>query len=419
MKNPIPVAVLIFTLSLLTVCQHLNAQTDTTTSDGLFQAARKAAFDEKNYPLAKHYSIKALDISPKYWDIKVFLGRLYTWDKQLDSARQCFDAVLNAQPDYEDASVAYTDLEYWNDNNEAALKKAEDGLKYHLESKDLLLRRAKVLTAMRRYKEAGTDVDKVLKEDKKNADALAIASHIKDLRSLNQLGLSYDYVYFDKGFGSRDPWHLASIDYTRRTSIGSVTGRINYANRFNENGVQFEADAYPHISKTFYSYLNVGYSNNVGVFPQWRAGFSLYANLPKSFEAEAGIRYLYFTSPTNIFIAYLGKYYKNYLFGVRTYLTPDNKTVSQSYNVLGRYYFGGADDFIGLTLGTGISPDDRLLNQQLDSKYKLKTYKAALDFRHAIKRNIITLDFSVINQEYRPGTKGNQIQAGLGYIRRF
>jgi len=418
LKNPISI---IPVLAVLLCFSYLssNAQTDTATADGLFQAARKAAFDEKNYPLAKHYSLKALDISPKYWDIKVFLGRLYSWDKQPDSAMACFAQVLAAQPDYEDAAVAYTDLEYWNDHYDNALKIADDGLKYHPASKDLLLRKAKVLSAMRRYKEAGNNVDQVLKEDRKNTDALAIASHIKDLRSLNRIGVSYDYVYFDKGFGSRDPWHLASIDYTRQTALGSIAGRINYANRFNESGVQVEMDAYPHISKMFYNYVNVGYSDKVGVFPQWRAGFSLYANLPKSFEAELGIRYLYFTSPTNIFIAYVGKYYKNYLFGVRTYLTPDNQTVSQSYNLLGRYYFGGADDYIGLTLGTGISPDDRLLNQQLDSKFKLKTYKAALDFRHAIKMNIVTLNFSIINQEYLPNTKGNQIQAGIGYIRRF
>jgi hypothetical protein len=42
---------------------------DSTTSDGLFQLARKAAFDEKNYPKAKNYLYRALALSPDYADI--------------------------------------------------------------------------------------------------------------------------------------------------------------------------------------------------------------------------------------------------------------------------------------------------------------------------------------------------------------
>ncbi|MBO9619535.1 MAG: YaiO family outer membrane beta-barrel protein [Niabella sp.] len=404
-------------LFLLVLSVQAFSQTDTTTSDGLFQAARHAAFENKNYPLAKAYCKKALELSPKYADIRVFLGRLYTWDKQLDSARACFDYILKDQPDYEDAAVAYTDLEYWNDNNEAALRKADAGLQYHPNSPELLIRKAKVLAQLRQYEEAGKITDRLIKENKKNTEALTLANRIRDDRSVNRIGIYYDYVHFDKQFS--DPWHLASIDYGRTTGIGTVIARVNYANRFRENGLQFEMDAYPRISKTFYLYVNAGYSNNVGVFPKWRAGLSVYANLPKSFEAELGIRHLYFTSSTEIFTAYLGKYYSNFLFGARTYLVPSNSSLSQSYSLLCRYYFGGADDYIGATVGTGISPDDRSLVAQLNTNYKLKTYKAGIDFRHAIKRNIITADFSIINQEFQPATWGNQIQMGVGYIRRF
>jgi len=45
---------------------------DTTSSDGLFQAARTAAFDQKDYPLAKRYCLKALERSPNYADIRIF-----------------------------------------------------------------------------------------------------------------------------------------------------------------------------------------------------------------------------------------------------------------------------------------------------------------------------------------------------------
>jgi YaiO family outer membrane protein len=179
-------------------------------------------------------------------------------------------------------------------------------------------------------------------------------------------------------------------------------------------------DAYPSISKTFYAYVSLGYSDNIDVFPHWRSGLSLYANLPKSFEAEVGWRYLNFSAATNIYTGYLGKYYKNYLFGVRAYVTPGGGAVSHSYNALARYYFRGAQDFAGLTLGTGISPDDRSVSQQLSSKTQLKTYKAALDIYYSLtKFDAITFNASLINQEYLPQTKRNQIQLGAGYQRSF
>ena len=394
---------------------------DTSSSDALLIAARKAAFDDKNYAQAKQYLYHALQISPGYADIKIFLGRIHTWTDNKDSARYYFHDVLKTNPAYEDASAANADLEYWNDNNTTALTITDSGLLYHPASADLLVRKAKILSSLRRYTEANTAVQQALKIDRNNSVARSLAERIKELSTKNKIGFSYDYVYFDKQFS--DPWHLASFDYTRRTGIGSVTGRINYANRFKENGVQYELEAYPRISKTFYSYISAGYSDNVGVFPQWRGGFSLYVNLPKSYEAELGFRYLKFSgNPTWIYTGYLGKYYKSWLFGARTYLTPSTftNTVSASYTASARYYYGGADDLFGINVGYGISPDDRFNSIQLDSKIRLVSYKAGLSFKKKVSRfSVISIDGSWFNQEYLPQTKGNQYQISVGWLYRF
>src|SRR5207247_8648939 len=126
-------------------------------------------------------------------------------------------------------------------------------------------------------------------------------------------------------------------------------------------------------------YVDAGYSGDAGVFPAWRTGFSLFANLPAGFEADAGWRYLYFSNATNIFTAHVGKYYKNYLFGARTFLTPGGSGLSQSYNAFARYYFGGIYDYFEVLLGTGISPDDRSINELINTK--LKTYKGSIFFK--------------------------------------
>lgn len=425
-------------LSKLLICSlstcwmlMLSAPLRAQDSDELFKQARSAAFEKKNYPLAIELSRRALSQSPRYADIRIFLGRLYTWSDKTDSARRQFEAVLRQEPGHADASLAYASLEFWNDDEEKALKLVNDGLKTHSDSKDLLLLKAKILNALKGYEEADRVVTQILKGDPKNTEARAMSRRIKDNSSRNKIGLSYDFVHFDKQFS--DPWQLASFDYGRQTALGSVTARINYANRFKTNGLQFELDAYPKLSPTFYTYVSGGYSAD-GIFPNYRAGFSLYANLPASFEADAGFRFLRFDDNTWIYTLSLGKYVKNYWFNIRTYLTPSENTLSHSYSFNARYYFGGADDYITVGGGTGLSPDvssnivliggigedGRPASMLVSELYRLKSNNLTLGFSHSFKAlNILSLSLSWVNQEYRKDTFGNQTTAALSYQRRF
>lgn len=388
------------------------------SSDELFQQARTAAFDKKDYPLAIALSKEALSSSPDYADIRIFLGRIYTWSDKIDSARNCFETVLNKTSDNEDAAAAFADLEYWNNNPTKSLSICENALQFHPQSSQLLLKKAKALIDLKQFTSANTIISQILKTDPKNDAARSLGEKIKFLSFKNKISISYDYISFDKQFD--DPWHIVSLDYGRTTKMGSVIGRVNYGNRFKTNALQFEADAYPRISKTFYSYVNAGFSDSSGVFPKFRSGFSLYANLPKSFEAEAGFRYLYFSSATWIYTASVGKYFKNYWFNFRTYLTPGSSSISHSYSLTTRYYYKGNDDFIALSLGTGISPDDRSNNVQLTNLYKLKSNRISIDFRNSINKfNTISVSLGWAHQEYLPKVTGNQYLASLSYLRKF
>ncbi len=407
----------ILLLLCLAISYRIKAQ-NSLSSDELFTKARNAAFEDKNYEKAKQLAFEALEKSPGYADIDIFLGRIYSWNHQYDSARIHFSKVLDTKPN-EDASVAYADLEYWNDHYQNSLEICNIALTVYPNSEALLLRKAKNLKALKSYKEAAVVTGQILKINKKNTGALALATSLKDEVSINKISISYENSSFDKQFDKA--WNLGSISYGRQTKLGSVIARINYAKRFGTSGLQGEVDAYPHISKTFYGYLNFGYSGDVGIFPEYRAGFSLYANLPKSFEGEVGLRYLYFTSATKIYTASLGKYWKSFLFTARTYITPSTTDVSQSYSIAARYYIKGADDYIGLSLGTGISPDDNNQNIQYSNKQnKLASKKISADFNHTfLKWNIISLSAGLINQEYLPSVKGNQFNISMGLSHRF
>jgi YaiO family outer membrane protein len=388
------------------------------SADDLFSQARKAAFDESNYPKAINLSKIALKASPDYADIRVFLGRLYTWSKKPDSARAEFNYIIEKQPNYEDAYVALGNLEFWNENTGKALIVVERGLKAIPNSEPLKLLKAKLLNDLKRWEEADVLLVDILKKNPSLTEARSLASRVKENSAKNKVGVNYSFIYFDKQFA--DPWHIASIDYSRQTKYGSIAGRVNYANRFNSSGLQFEIDAYPRISNTFYAYISGGYATEAGVFPKYRAGFSLYANLPLSFEADAGVRYLKFSNNTFIYTASIGKYHKNFWFNFRTYLTPSTSNVSQSFSLNTRYYFGGVDDYLSLSLGTGLSPDEQnnvLINA---TNYKLKSNSISIGLRKSLKTfNILTFNLGLENQEYLKGVKGNQFDASIGYIRRF
>jgi YaiO family outer membrane protein len=118
----------------------------------------------------------------------------------------------------------------------------------------------------------------------------------------------------------------------------------------------------------------------------------------------------------------LGKYYKSFWFNLRTYLTPSNSSISQSYSLHVRYYTGGADDYLALGVGTGISPDDPrniiLLNN--GNNYKLRSNNISLGYYCSIKTfNILFITAGLDNQEYKFQTRGNQLDIGIGYQRRF
>ena len=413
-------------LFFVVISANLHAQ-DTLSSDELFINARTAAFDEDDYPKAIRITKQALEISPDYSDIRIFLGRLYTWTDEVILARKEFDRVIETNPGYEDAHLAYGYLEYWNDNPERSLEIIQPGIDKNPGSKSLMMLKAKIQNNLEKFTEANKTLEELLVFHPKDSEARAFSQKIKDLSSNNQIGIDYDFVYFDERFS--DPWHLASVSYGRRTGIGSVTGRLNYANRFTTNGVQFEVDAYPRISDTFYAYVSGGISENGGIFPRYRAGFSLYANLPKSFEADAGFRFLSFSKSTWIYTASVGKYYSNYWFNLRTYLTPSNSSLSKSISLTVRYYLAGADDYLSLRVGSGLSPDRPenyiLLDENnnvigsLDQE-NLKSSNINLGYRKSINQsNIFSIDLSAENQEYALDKKGYQFTIGAGFTKRF
>jgi tetratricopeptide (TPR) repeat protein len=202
------------------------------SSDELFQKAREYAFKKDDYVSAREFCKEALVKSPNYSDISVFLGRLYTWDKMYDSARTVLYGVIIRDTSNYDAYNATIDLEYWSDNNAGALKVSGTALNHFPRSEDFLVKRAKVYAALKDYTQAFSTLEFLFTFNNKYAEAIELAESLKDEVRINAITITYDFDSFDKTFV---PWHAVSLAYSRKTPIGSVIGRINIANRFQEN----------------------------------------------------------------------------------------------------------------------------------------------------------------------------------------
>jgi YaiO family outer membrane protein len=329
-----------------------------------------------------------------------------------------FNQVIDQDPSSEDGVSAFADLEFWHGNSVRALQLCESGLKHHPASIELLIKKSRILIDLERYIEANLALQEVISLDFKNTEARALAARIRENVAKNKAGIQYDFIYFDKQFN--DPWHLVSARYGRQTRMGSIAANINYASRFKSSGVQFEVDAYPRISNRFYTYVSGAYSPDQGVFPSYRAGFSLYANLPQSFEADAGFRYLNFGDGTWTYTGSVGKYIRNYWLNVRGYVTPGNKNLSQSYTLTGRYYFGGPEDYLTLALGSGISPDDRSNILQLKGNSTLQSQKITAGYRNAFHTfYVLAINAGITRQEYLKDKTGTQLETSIGFHVRF
>lgn len=378
------------------------------SSDELFVKARDAAFNQKNRKLARELCKQILVKSPNYSDVSVFLGRLYTWDDMYDSARTVLTNVLKRDSTNEDALNAAIDLEYWSGNSPKALEYCNKGLGYNPMSSDFLLKKARVLDDLGRSSEAFDVVEKLLTLNKSNTEALTLAERLKDKARKNAIGVTYEYDKFDKTF---DPWQIGSISYSRYTPIGSVIFRVNFAKRFGANGTQYEVDMYPSFGTGVYAYLNAGYSQD-GLFPKNRYGASLYLSLPLSFEIDGGFRLLRYSSDTWIYTFALGKYWGNFWSSLRTFITPQVDKASHSYSLIVRRYFSSADDYLALSIGTGITPDETSVDLQGNW---LKSNKLGLEYQTKVSKVLIlNVSGDYNREEYLTDNFRTKLSFGLG-----
>lgn len=380
---------------------HLGmAQQPVRDPDAAFRTARELAF-QGDHPAARDTLEQILLQYPEYTEVHTFLANTYRWEGDHERARKHFNRITSRERGHEEVWVAAIQNELQAGNVSIALGLANKALLYLGENTAVQQLRAQV----RSRNQEGVTPGK--------------AEEMRDFK--NMLSVANRLEAFDQYY---DPMVYTSLEYQRSTKFGKVVPRVRYSNRFDINGVQYELDLYPRISKTFHGYVNYGYSDSE-LFPGHKGALELYANLPKAMEASLGARYLAFPETVaTLLTGSFGLYRGNYYLSFRPYFVMlGNRKPGGSGTITARKYLSDALNYVGLNVSYGYSPELRQLQSGtvlvaetllfLESQQVLLEYQ----FSSGSGQHLYQASLGVSRQEYilEPDSFFWMVSGGLTY----
>ncbi len=373
MKNRIVIITFILS-SLFTF--NLFSQINT---DSLFQSAIIHA-RSKNYEYALNNAKKVLNIHPERNDVLVFLANVFAWQGNFDSSKTYINIAFSINPISGELYDTWLNVLLWNAEYNELLKTITIAVNNNYNNNYNLT--LKQLLAFKHLGEYSKAIN--LFSDKKNKeflDSIPVNALYKEVLLLNKqkfITAFYSIDFFDNN--SLAAQHIAFLDYALKINQNSLIFRLNYAQRFNKNGLQIESDYYHILKNSRYFYFNYGYAINNTIFPQHRAGLEYYFPLKHNFEASLGGRYLYFPN-THIIIAtgHLAKYLNSFWIAIRPFYAMKESGNSFTSVVNIRKYGKTPLSYWGLELNYGNSPDDSFIINQTGDYFRLKSYKIKLE----------------------------------------
>lgn len=359
---------------------------------------------QKEYALAFKQAHLGKKVDPEYLDFQVLIGRIHQLTDQQDSTRIYLNRVLDKNPAYEEAFIYLINLELEAQNEEQAEKIIHRAIQVHPGNKTFRLKKLQLYQSQE-------DVDNEREYLNELSSLYPEDSEIKqrifwlDSRfNSDRIGIHYSITNFDRdGVG---PWHLGAIQYIGERKWGSVLGRVNYAHRRSNgtlllDGIQFEGETYFFTGEKSYANVSVSYSDDL-VFPKWRLGATYFQTLAKGWEVDLGLRYTY-VAEQNIPTGALGvgKYFGPYWMHLRSFVQSQNENVYPAFTLTSRYYYNTRFDYVNVILGYGTSPDERVIQADLNQRVQLNSYRAGLGYYRQFGLHFIAGVQAVYNhQEY-------------------
>jgi len=288
-----------------------------------------------DYSAAKELGYLLLEENENYFDVALYLARIFGWESSFDSAYQVLDRVIDQAPELYEAYEVCANLAYWQNNLERLETCEQQAAELKPDSAGLF----------ERYRVA-------LQQPRSQSKQTEIFAH-------------YAYDHFEVPYVRN--WHMLSIGgelpFKYGTLIPSLNGGYFAGDLAQKTDLQINLDAYLTLGKKNYALLAYGFSpkGEINFFPGHRAAVELWQVLPKGFALSAGMRYFYWDQHFTFLTLSAEKYAGNYWFSFRTYLFFKDYGVSGSYYLSARRYFDSKFNHLTLTLGYGTAPDEPIV----------------------------------------------------------
>lgn len=363
------------------------------SDEEILKLAREAASAEP-FTNSQLMLIFLLERNPMHSDARVFLARIYGWNRDYESARNNLQMVLSIVPYHEDALKAIIDVSVWTDDFEGVLTLTEKALSAYPDDAELLYNKAKALYSLKRFDEAILVLKWLTTVYPEHSQGRMLMKTLSHEGKTYYFGLVYGLDVFNETFS---PAQNASVQISKKTRWGSAIVNGNFASRFDMTDWQAEIDVYPKLYNSVYGYFNYCYSPG-DLFPQHRVGAELFFPLPKSFEVSGGLRYMRFVNKKDVefFTASIGWYRDVFTLLTRLFVTPEaEKESGFSTLVVARKVWNDPDEYLGLNGSIGFSPDARMIQTSTglaaESIYNLKAQSVGIDWSHVANYGIIIL----------------------------
>ncbi|MGL4631430.1 MAG: YaiO family outer membrane beta-barrel protein [Leadbetterella sp.] len=363
---------------------HFSGLAQIGDPDEEFKKARELAFSGKKME-SQDLLLKILEKYPNYADVRLFLGNVYGWDGKYDNARKQYQHLIGQNEKVKEYWIAIIKNEIYADESVKAMTYVFQGLNVFPGDPDITILKARVQNFQSKPFEALSTLRNYTKQYPKDTLVPKYLSTFKKDMALNNVAIGTGLDVFSETF---DPMRFYYLQYGRATRKGSIIGRYNLQRRFGSYGSQFEIDAYPSLGKGAYAFVNLGYSQS-SIFPSFRYGVQIYKSLPRAYEASLGVRYLKFNSPLYIYTGSLGKYFGNSFVYATPFIIPSREGVSRSLTLHYRKYGANKDQYFGIRVSGGISPEFNRFIDAVNSQniLNLKSQSVGFNYNFKVKNN--------------------------------
>ena len=402
---------------------------ETQNLEKKFEIAQTYAFEGQR-DTARYLLYQILSAKSDYTDARVLIARTHAWDNDYDSARIIYHQVLNKKPNYKEAIEGLIDVEIWDKNTDTAIYYCNYGLKHYPKEHAFTLKKAKIFLDKGKVDDAYQQLMIVKAKDSANEEVAKMLDDERFIFQNDKIQAEYQHEWFDEPYKRR--WSLYSFSYLNKASWGTFVGRVYSGNikvnsdssNINDNGFQFEAEAYPKLDDKHYLYLGLSFSPDY-FFPKTRFGAEIYRKLNNEGELSLGFRHLNFENSktpvkkVTIYTASYSKYIKDFWISVRAYYTNLADETSWTYAFHGRKYFNNQETYVFAEIILGTSPSEQNFIINNTEKYSLNSQKFRFGFQKLFwKRWTFYAAYSVEDAEYKLDNNHlvNAVEFRLGYF---